>query len=322
MATLKQRLHRKNNAGTYDTIHYETSSDVVMRPSGRTVEQDLAAYLPEVQNNDNVPESLTHGKFSIGSNKAFVGLSTPETLITSKDNPLIYDENGKLPPYDEVSSIPSGIIVMWSGSSDAIPDGWHLCDGTNNTPDLRDKFIIGAGSEYQPGNVGGDKTKTLSTNNLPSHSHSFSGSANSGGSHNHTATLNLSGLTATSAGSHTHTATLDLSKLKTSSAGNHSHEYTAPATGVGGSGYGDMTSSTIDNTSSSGAHTHSISGTGSVSIQSSGAHTHTISGSGSATIASGGSHTHTLSGNIGNTGNGEAFDIMPPYYALCFIMKL
>lgn len=249
-------------------------------------------------------------------------MTSVETLITSKDNPLVYDENGDLPPFEEVSSIPPGIITMWSGSSDAIPDGWALCNGENNTPDLRDKFIIGAGSEYQPGNIGGDKTKTLSTNNLPSHSHSFSGSANSNGSHTHSATLNLSGLTTASAGSHTHTATLDLSKLKTSSAGNHSHEYTAPATGVGGSGYGDMTSSTIDNTSSSGAHTHSISGTGSVSIQSSGAHTHTISGSGSATITSGGAHTHTLSGNIGNTGNGEAFDIMPPYYALCFIMKL
>ena len=63
MATLKQRLHRKNSAGTYDTIHYETSSDVVMRPSGRSVEQDLAAYLPEVQDNDNVPESLLFGTF-------------------------------------------------------------------------------------------------------------------------------------------------------------------------------------------------------------------------------------------------------------------
>lgn len=71
MATLKQRLHRKNSAGTYDTIHYETSSDVVMRPSGRSVEQDLAAYLPEVQNNDNVPESLKSNKLVVGTTKAF-----------------------------------------------------------------------------------------------------------------------------------------------------------------------------------------------------------------------------------------------------------
>ena len=72
MATLKQRLHRKNSAGTYDTIHYETSSDVVMRPSGRSVEQDLAAYLPEVQDNDNVPESLKASKLVVGKTKGFL----------------------------------------------------------------------------------------------------------------------------------------------------------------------------------------------------------------------------------------------------------
>lgn len=72
MATLKQRLHRKNSSGTYDTIHYETSSDVVMRPSGRSVEQDLAAYLPEVQNNDNVPQSLKASKLIVGLTKGFL----------------------------------------------------------------------------------------------------------------------------------------------------------------------------------------------------------------------------------------------------------
>lgn len=262
---------------------------------------------------------LTHGKFSVGTNKAFVGMTSVEALITSKDNPLIYEEEGILPPFEEVSSIPSGIITMWSGSSDAIPNGWHLCDGTNNTPDLRDKFIIGAGSEYQSGNVGGDKTKTLSTNNLPSHSHSFSGSANSNGSHTHSATLNLSGLTAASAGSHTHTAS-----LSAESAGSHTHGYSAPGyydrdyASTSGSTRYFLNATSDQTTESAGDHTHVISGT----INSNGAHTHTISGSGSATITSGGAHTHSVSGNIGNTGNGEAFDIMPPYYALCFIMKL
>lgn len=63
MATLKQRLHRKNSSGTYDTVHLESSSDLILRPSGRTVEQDLADYLPQVQNNDNVPQSLLFGTF-------------------------------------------------------------------------------------------------------------------------------------------------------------------------------------------------------------------------------------------------------------------
>src|SRR5690606_24087623 len=43
--------------------------------------------------------------------------------------------------------VPSGGIIMWSGSIANIPTGWHLCDGDNSTPDLRDKFIIGAASD-------------------------------------------------------------------------------------------------------------------------------------------------------------------------------
>lgn len=64
MATLKQRLNRKNSSGTYDTVYLETSSEVVKRPSGTTVESDLTNYLPKVQNSDSVPESLKSGQFT------------------------------------------------------------------------------------------------------------------------------------------------------------------------------------------------------------------------------------------------------------------
>ena len=43
-----------------------------------------------------------------------------------------------------VSGIPTGGIIMWSGATSAIPSGWVLCDGQNSTPDLRNKFIVGA----------------------------------------------------------------------------------------------------------------------------------------------------------------------------------
>lgn len=62
MATLKQRLNRKNSSGTYDTVYLETSSEVVKRPSGTTVESDLTNYLPKVQDSDSVPESLVFGR--------------------------------------------------------------------------------------------------------------------------------------------------------------------------------------------------------------------------------------------------------------------
>lgn len=50
---------------------------------------------------------------------------------------------------------PSGGIILWSGSVASIPSGWYLCNGSNSTPDLRDKFIVGAGSTYAVGATGG-----------------------------------------------------------------------------------------------------------------------------------------------------------------------
>lgn len=53
------------------------------------------------------------------------------------------------------ATVPSGAILIWSGAVDAIPSGYVLCDGQNNTPDLRNRFIIGAGSSYNVGSTGG-----------------------------------------------------------------------------------------------------------------------------------------------------------------------
>jgi microcystin-dependent protein len=46
--------------------------------------------------------------------------------------------------FKSTTTIPSGLISLWSGTVATIPSGWVLCDGTNSTPDLRDKFIVGA----------------------------------------------------------------------------------------------------------------------------------------------------------------------------------
>lgn len=58
----------------------------------------------------------------------------------------------------------TGLIAIWSGAVVDIPDGWHLCDGTAGTVDLRDKFIVGAGAGYDPDDTGGANT----------HDHDFS----------------------------------------------------------------------------------------------------------------------------------------------------
>lgn len=59
------------------------------------------------------------------------------------------------------SGVPTGAIMMWSGASTAIPDGWVLCDGTNSTPDLRNRFVIGAGSTYAVGATGGSTARSI-----------------------------------------------------------------------------------------------------------------------------------------------------------------
>lgn len=53
-----------------------------------------------------------------------------------------------------------GMIVAWSGAVEDIPAGWHLCNGDDGTPDLRDKFIFGAGGVWEPGDTGGTTSHT------------------------------------------------------------------------------------------------------------------------------------------------------------------
>ena len=54
-----------------------------------------------------------------------------------------------------VSGLPAGVIVMWSGSLDAIPAGWALCDGSDGTPDLSNRFVLGVGAAEYQGSTGG-----------------------------------------------------------------------------------------------------------------------------------------------------------------------
>ena len=70
------------------------------------------------------------------------------------------------------SIVPRGVILMWSGNENNIPDGWALCNGENGTPDLRDRFIVGAGGKYGAGETGGSEAIDIN------HSHSYSGTVN------------------------------------------------------------------------------------------------------------------------------------------------
>jgi hypothetical protein len=75
--------------------------------------------------------------------------------------------------------VPSGGIIMWSGSIASIPAGWYLCDGLNSTPDLRDRFVVGAGTTYAVAATGGSPNAIVvshthtATVTDPGHSHTY-----------------------------------------------------------------------------------------------------------------------------------------------------
>ena len=62
---------------------------------------------------------------------------------------------GNTPTWTTLTAFVSGMIMLWSGSTGTIPSGWALCDGTSGTPDLRDRFVVGAGSTYAVDATGG-----------------------------------------------------------------------------------------------------------------------------------------------------------------------
>jgi microcystin-dependent protein len=203
--------------------------------------------------------------------------------------------------FSGTGTIVTGTIILWSGSVGSIPSGWALCDGTSGTPDLRGRFVVGAGSggSYVPGSSGGLEAIT----SVPSHTHSFSATTSSSGGHVHTATLSTDG-------SHSHSG-------NTNTEGNHTHPILGGAvrsvnqSGVAGSaqviGSGNLSHNSVS--TDGGAHTHNV------SLDANTNHTHTV------TMTGAGSHSHTFSGNSGSTGSASV-SILPPYYALCYIMYL
>jgi hypothetical protein len=182
-------------------------------------------------------------------------------------------------------AVPIGSIIMWAGL--VIPTNWHLCDGTNGTPDLRNKFVIGAGASYGVGSVGGF-TDTV----VVSHSHSSSASGS----------VNLT----TSGFSNDHEHGFTTAAVNT----DHLHAYTSTDTSGqvaasqgGGIAVGKQTSMTgAMNQNQSHAHTGT---TGGVNAN----HTHTVSGAVS------------VSTTVNANGVSGAGANLPPFYGLAFIQR-
>ncbi len=104
-------------------------------------------------------------------------------LPTSSVSGTIVGSAVSAPGSAQNDSLPIGSIVIWSGTVASIPTGWHLCDGTNGTPDLRDRFVVGARQDsggVSMTNVSGSLTKTggeakhtLTIAEMPAHTHTY-----------------------------------------------------------------------------------------------------------------------------------------------------
>ena len=211
--------------------------------------------------------------------------------------------------------IPSGVITLWSGSISSIPSGWVLCNGSGGTPDLRDRFVVGAGTTYAVGATGGANTVTLDATMIPAHTHTVSASGTTGNNnvgHTHT----FSGTTSGQSNTHSHTATV--------TDPGHKHNTDNPTGGytLGG---GSTSVGTISNQTTGGLINTVIVQTATTGItvsngNASADHSHTYSGTTSG-ISANHNHAVTVTGTAASTGGGLAHENRPPYFALAYIMK-
>lgn len=105
-----------------------------------------------------------------------VSLNQGEMAFETSTNSL-YLKNGAaniLINSSSSSQFFTGMIIAFNGTLAQIPSGWALCDGTNNTPDLRSRFIIGTSSTFPNRSIGGAPNKSLSVAELPAHTHKMS----------------------------------------------------------------------------------------------------------------------------------------------------
>ena len=194
--------------------------------------------------------------------------------------------------------IPTGFILLWSGLLSAIPTGWAVCNGSNGTPDLRDRFVRGANGDTNVGQEGGANSITMTTDQLPTHSHNHQvNSANHTHSHN-SSTANCP---------HAHNS---------NNGGYHGHNmygiawrrlngwdnYNVPGTGYAIQADNNMNTGTPQR----GGHSHYFDGANAP-------HAHNGNPSNA-------NHSHTA--NMANAGNSAAITITNPYYAIYYMMKL
>jgi microcystin-dependent protein len=312
----------------------------------------------EIDNEFNAVSGAISSKADIAS-PSLTGTPTTPTATAGSNTTQIANTSyvrGEL-----TTLIPPGVILLWSGSIASIPTGWVLCNGSNGTPNLRDRFVVGAGTTYAVNDIGGANTVTLDATMIPSHTHSLSASGTTAASGEHTHTVSASGTTSGQSVGHTHTGTTGNNNVghthtfsgDTSGQSNththavsdpgHSHSITkysdiSQGSTGGGSAQLPFTGTTASATTgitvgnASADHTHFLSGTTSgisanhvhsfTTAGVSSDHTHSVTVTGTTgAVSTTHTHTVTVTGTSGGTGGGLAHENRPPYLALAYIMK-
>jgi len=148
-------------------------------PSGiNNAIRELMAQLKDQQTGTDADNFVVGGAFTctgaaVFSSTVALGSTATATTQSAGDNSTKVATTA----YVANNAIPSGGIIIWSGASNAIPTGWYLCNGSNNTPDLRNRFVVGAGSTYAVGATGGSADAIVVSHthsvNDPGHSHTI-----------------------------------------------------------------------------------------------------------------------------------------------------
>lgn len=178
-STLAEAIKAARTSSLYIGLTVKESSGEIS-PRQQILTVPYASYAQDVD--------TASGDFAVEGRATIKNLTVTDSATFSSDvsfsngvsmnGNLTVTGNLKVSDANSISgpgTIPIGGIIMWSGSKGSVPDGWKLCDGTDGTPDLRGRFILGAESVNNTGATGGASSVSLSTDNLPSHRHEYFG---------------------------------------------------------------------------------------------------------------------------------------------------